>query len=49
MNGEVSAVMTGEYLNELSNENLNIFLSAYDNVVFARTTPAQKLRIVTQY
>ena len=42
-------MMTGDYLTELLDDKLRVFLEAYKYIVFARTTPAQKLRIVTQY
>ncbi|CAL6019787.1 Sodium/potassium-transporting_ATPase alpha chain [Hexamita inflata] len=43
------SVMTGDFLAEIDDDQLMIFLDTYKCVVFARTTPEQKLRIVTAY
>ena len=39
-------VIHGTELNEMSDEDLDLILISYSEIVFARTSPTQKLRIV---
>ncbi|KAH0577254.1 Sodium/potassium-transporting ATPase alpha chain [Spironucleus salmonicida] len=48
-NHSLGAVMTGNVLEVLTPTQLKYFLNAYKEVVFARTTPEQKLSITKAY
>jgi P-type E1-E2 ATPase len=39
-------VVHGNLLNEMSDDTLDTILTSYSEIVFARTSPTQKLRIV---
>lgn len=44
-----SAVMSGEFLAQLTNMELLKFLNDHDEIVFSRLTPLQKKRIIRAY
>uniref|UniRef100_A0A914CA35 Sodium/potassium-transporting ATPase subunit alpha n=1 Tax=Acrobeloides nanus TaxID=290746 RepID=A0A914CA35_9BILA len=47
---EIKAIVVhGEWLNKLEESELDFIVHHYDQVVFARTSPAQKLKIVEAY
>lgn len=44
-----AAVITGQDLREMSSENLQQIVIKYNEIVFARTSPQQKLKIVEAF